>query len=91
MKENLTMETSVVIGADATAVVFTAIQPNEILQWVSLVLTIIATIISIVLSVWRWWKSAKKDGKIDEKELEDLQDIFDDSSKKLGGKNKDDK
>lgn len=91
MKENLTMETSVVIGADATAAVFTAIQPNEILQWISLVLTIIATAISIVLSVWRWWKSAKKDGKIDEKELKDLQDIFDDSSKKLGGKNKDDK
>lgn len=91
MKENLTMETSVVIGADATAAVFTAIQPNEILQWISLVLTIIATVISIVLSVWRWWKSAKKDGKIDEKELKDLQDIFDDSSKKLGGKNKDDK
>ena len=90
MKENLTMETSVVIGADAAAAVFTAIQPNEILQWISLVLTIIATVISIVLSVWRWWKSAKKDGKIDEKELKDLQDIFDDSSKKLGGKNKDD-
>ena len=88
-----TTETAMIFGADATAVVFTAIQPDDILRWISLTLTIVATIISIGLSVWRWWKAAKKDGKIDEDEIEELQDIFESAHKetKKEEKKKDDK
>lgn len=67
---------STIWGADAIAVVGTAVQMDEVKQWISMAITIIAGIVSIALSIWKWWKSAKKDGKIDEKEIEELQDIL---------------
>lgn len=90
MNSKDTTITASIFGADATAIVMTAVQPNEILQWISLVLTIVATAISIVLSIWRWWKMAKKDGKIDEDEIEELQNIIDSHMPKGKEEKKDD-
>lgn len=73
---------STIWGADAVAIVGTAVQMDEVKQWISLAITIIAGIVSIALSIWKWWKSAKKDGKIDEKEIEDLQQILDHKKEK---------
>ena len=84
MKEEALFGT--IYSCDAVAVVGTATQTNEIMRWVSLALTIVATIISIGLSVWKWWKMAKKDGKITEDEIEDLQHIFEDHKDKIKGK-----
>ena len=67
---------SAIWGCDAVAVIGTAVQTDEVKQWVSMIFTIIAGLISVALSIWKWWKSAKKDGKIDEKEIEELQDIL---------------
>ena len=66
-------------GADILGAVFTAIQTDATLQIVSLVLTIIATAFSIAFTIYKWWKSAKADGKITKEELEDL---FDEINKK---------
>ena len=49
----------------------TAIQTNDLLQMISLCLTIIGTILTIVMALVNWFRKAKKDGKIDEKELEE--------------------
>lgn len=73
---------STIWGADAVAVVGTAVQMDEVKQWISMAITIVAGIVSIALSIWKWWKSAKKDGKIDEKEIEDLQQILDHKKEK---------
>lgn len=73
---------STIWGADAIAVVGTAVQMDEVKQWISMAITIVAGIVSIALSIWKWWKSAKKDGKIDEKEIEDLQQILDHKKEK---------
>lgn len=59
----------------AVAGTSTAIQPNQVLQYVQLAITIIAGIISIILGLRAWWKDAKKDGKIDKDEVEDAIDI----------------
>ena len=54
----------------AVAGTSTAIQPDVIFQYVQIVLTIIATLITIILGIRAWWKDAKKDGKITKDEIE---------------------
>lgn len=60
----------------AVAGTSTAIQPNQVLQYIQLAITIVAGIISIILGLRAWWKDAKKDGKIDKEEIEDGIDII---------------
>lgn len=67
---------SAIWGCDAVAIIGTAVQTDEVKQWISMIFTIVASIVSLVLSIMKWWKSAKKDGKIDEKEIEELQNIL---------------
>ena len=56
----------------------TASQTNQLLQDISLVLTIIGTLITIIMALINWWKNAKKDGKIDSDEIQDAVDIIKD-------------
>ena len=59
---------------------------NQIIVICNLVLTIIATIVSLVYTIWKWWKKAKEDGKITEDEVDELMDdihqITNDKNKK---------
>lgn len=55
------------------AIVFTAVQSNELLQYISLALTVISIIISISFTIWKWYVQANADGKITPEEIEDLQ------------------
>lgn len=66
----------------------TAIQPNEIFQYIQMGLTIIATIITIILGLRAWWKDAKKDGKITEDEIKEGIDIIQNGVDALQDKNK---
>jgi len=76
---------------DAVAIVFTAIQTDAVFQYISLGLTIFATICSISISLLqlvKWWKNAKKDGKITEEEINDGQKIIEDIKNNIeDGKN----
>ena len=78
----------------AVAGTSTAIQPNQVLQYIQLAITIVAGLISIILGLRAWWKDAKKDGKIDKEEVEDAIDIvmggvnyIKDKSEHLGSSN----
>lgn len=52
------------VGA-ALGVVGTATQMNEILQTISLIVTILGALVSfVVVPLLSWYKNAKKDGKI---------------------------
>lgn len=59
---------------------------NQIIVICNLILTIIATIVSLVYTIWKWWKKAKEDGKITEDEVDELMDdihqITNDKNKK---------
>ena len=66
------------IAGTSLSVVGTASQTNELLQEISLVLTIIGTLITIAMALINWWKNAKKDGKIDSDEIQDAVDIIKD-------------
>lgn len=62
----------------------TAIQPSEVLQIISLVITIIGGIISmIVIPLVSWYKRAKEDGKIDKNEVKEALEIVEKGSKEI--------
>lgn len=61
-----------IFALDGLGGILTAVQTQEAFQIVSLIFTIIATMVSIVFTIWKWWKSAKADGKITPEEVNDL-------------------
>ena len=70
-----------VLGATigtSTSAVGTAIQPNQVLSTISLILTIIGSLITIIMAIAAWWNKAKKDGKIDKEEVDEVIDIIKD-------------
>lgn len=75
-----------VVGA-----VFSAIQTNEVLSWISWGITLLATILSISFTIYKWYKKAHEDGKIDKEEVEELGRIVKDASDELKEKSKHDK
>ena len=76
----------IISGSIGTAIsaVGTGLQTNEVLQTISLVITIIGGLITfIIVPLLNWYKHAKIDGKIDKKELQDGINIIVDGSKKV--------
>ena len=68
----------------ALSAVGTGLQTNEVLQTISLVITVIGGLITfIIVPLVNWYKNAKKDGKIDKEELKDGVDIIVEGSEKL--------
>ena len=68
----------------ALSAVGTGLQTNEVLQTISLVITIIGGLITfIIVPLVNWYKNAKKDGKIDKDELKDVVNIVVEGSEKL--------
>lgn len=68
----------------ALSAVGTGLQTNEILQTISLVITIIGGLITfIIVPLLNWYKHAKIDGKIDKDELKDGIDIIVEGSEKI--------
>lgn len=66
-----------ILGTSVSAV-GTGLQTNELLQTISIVLTIIGTLITITMAIVNWWNNAKKDGKIEKDEIKDAVDIIKD-------------
>ena len=58
--------------------IFTAIQTNEIFQYISLGLTILSTLVAIAFTIYKWYKKANEDGKITPEECEELKDELED-------------
>lgn len=61
-----------IVGGTCTGVSMATM--NQVIVICNLVLTIIATIVSLVYTIWKWWKKAKADGKITEDEVDELMD-----------------
>lgn len=66
------------------SIIGTAMQTNEILETISLVITIIGGVITfIVVPLLNWYRHAKKDGKIDADEIKEGLDIIVDGSERV--------
>lgn len=73
----------------AFGTILTALQTNEVFQYISLALTILSTLVAIAFTIYKWWKKANEDGKITPEEIDELGKDIKDSLKK--GENKDEK
>ena len=72
-----------VIGTSLSAL-GTALQVNEVLQTISLVITILGGLVSLVLiPLLNWYRNAKKDGKIDVDEVKEAAKIVEDGTKQI--------
>ena len=82
------------IGTSISAV-GTGLQSNELLQTISLVITILGGIITILMALTKWWKDTKKDGKITKEELQEggkiVKDNIEDLLEDLTKEDKEDK
>ena len=87
------MNKEVVGGMCGTALsaVGTGLQTSEVLQIISLVLTIIGSLITIAMAIINWWKKAKADGKITSDEIQEGIEIIQDGLDGLKDKTKEDK
>lgn len=56
----------------ALSAIGTGLQTNDVLQTISLVITIIGGLITFIVPIVNWYKNAKKDGHIDSEEIEEL-------------------
>lgn len=73
-----------VLGAGAGTILSatgTALQTNEVLSTIQLIITIIGGLLTIAMALLNWWKNAKKDGKITEDEIKEGLDIIDKGTK----------
>ena len=80
------MKNELISGSIGTALsaVGTGLQTNDVLQTISLIITIIGGLITfIIVPLVTWWKNAKKDGKIDADELKEGAKIVIDGSEKI--------
>lgn len=59
---------------DASAITLGLIQGKELLSYIQLGLGILATILSLVYTIYNWWKKASADGKISKDEIKELSD-----------------
>lgn len=66
------------------SIIGTAMQTNEILETISLVITILGGVITfIVVPILNWYRHASKDGKIDADEIKEGLDIIVDGSERV--------
>lgn len=77
MKEHLD-----ILGIGLQAI-FTAVQTDEVLRWISFGFTLLSVILTIAYNIWRWYRKSKEDGKISMKEVDELVDIVKDGSDSL--------
>lgn len=76
------MKDEIIVGltGESAAIIGTATQSNEVLQRISLIITIIGGVLTIiatcVIPLIKWFKKAKEDGKIDEDEVEEGKGLF---------------
>ena len=59
---------------DVVAITLGITQGEELLRYIQLGFGILATLISIAFSIWKWWKKASADGKITKEEIKELSD-----------------
>lgn len=73
------------------ATIFTAVQTQEVFQIISLILTCVATLLTIAYNIYKWVKNAMKDKKLDENEIKEGIDLINDSIDKIEALSNNDK
>lgn len=64
-------------------IVLTTIQTNAVFQYISLFLTIFATLLSIVISCWNFIQKVKNHEKIEEHDVKKLLEELEEANEKI--------
>ena len=59
-------------GCSGVSTICTVAQTNDLFQLIQIILTCVAVLVSLAYTIWKWYKNAKKDGKITSDEVDDL-------------------
>ena len=59
------------IGGNVLLYILTIAQTNETFQIIELVVSILVSLVILGYRLWKWFKEAKKDGKITKEEIKD--------------------
>lgn len=78
MKDDFVIWTCNTLG-----VVTTALQTEVVFKYIQLGLAILAILISLAFNIWKWYKMAMKDGKIDIEEIEELTETVEEHIKSV--------
>lgn len=76
------------IGGNIFSYVLSAVQQNEILQVISMVLSVLTSLVILAYNIWKWYRKAKEDGKITKEEIDELGDILQDGKDDIERNNK---
>lgn len=74
---------------DSIAIALTVVQSERVFQIIQLIVTILATLLSIIFTsckLYYWWKDAKKDGQITKEEFDEAKKIIEDEKHHLDNK-----
>ena len=52
--------------------IVTVSQTNEVFQTIQIIISALAGAVALAYTIWRWYKNAKKDGKITPDEVDNL-------------------
>ena len=74
-----------IIGNGVTYVL-AGLQGDSTLQIIEFIFSAILTCVILAYRIWKWWREAKKDGKITDDELDELGNIIEDETKGKGDK-----
>ena len=69
------------VAGNGLSYVLASIQSNEVLQIIEFVFSAILTITILTYRIWKWYREAKKDGKITKDEIDELGNIIEDTTK----------
>ena len=78
----------IAIGGNALTYILTIVQSNPIFQYIELAFSIAVSVVLLAYRLWKWWKEAKKDGKITKEEIQDGIDTFMDGVEDIKDKTK---
>ena len=68
--------------------ILASVQSNEVYQLIEFIVAILTSVVLLAFRIWKWYIEAKKDGKIDEDEVDDLIDIVGDGVEEIKDKTK---
>lgn len=68
-------------GGSVFGGISTVLQANELFQLIQAILSILVLLVTLGYTIWKWYKKAKKDGKITEEEYDELVDNLKDFNK----------
>ena len=76
------------VAGNGLTYVLAALQQNEALQIIEFVLSAVLTVVILAYRLWKWFKEAKKDGKITKDELDEAGKIIEEETEKYRGDKK---